>query len=252
VSLAPGRRRADDPSVMFAAAALVILLGGAEAGAVGATPAERAEQAARRVLDGDYQREMPTGSGLRAERDVHDDKERDALARREQRERIRERGDNSVAAPIAGLMRLVAYAVVAVAVVMVLLWLFRDLRRGDPPAIEGEELPQATVDQDVLERPIGEADELARAGRYAEAIHTLLLRTLIELVRATRTRVPAALTSREILARVPLVPPARAALDALVAAVEVTHFGDEVPGAADYERCRGEFQRFADAYRGAA
>lgn len=235
----------------FAAAVLVVLLGGAEAGAAEGTPAERAAQAAKRVLDGDYQKEMPTGGGLRVERDEKDPEQQKSKARDEQ-QRFRQRGDNSVAAPVANLMQLVVYVIIAVALVMVLIWLFRDLRRGDPPALEGEAPPEATVDQDVLERPIGDADELARAGRYAEAIHTLLLRTLIELVRATRTRVPAALTSREILARVPLVPPARAALDALVAAVEVTHFGDEVPGAADYERCRGEFQRFADAYRGAA
>jgi hypothetical protein len=150
-------------------------------------------------------------------------------------------------------MRLVVYAVLIVTVIMILMWIARDLRKpGEGGELEGEALANATVDQGVLERPVGDADELARTGNYAEAIHTLLLRTLIELVRATRTRVPAALTSREILARVPLVPAARTALDALVAAVEITYFGDEVPGAEDYQRCRAEFQRFADAYRGAA
>jgi len=150
------------------------------------------------------------------------------------------------------VMRMIVYGVIAVAIVMIAMWLVRDLRRGsDKDALEGDEVPQPTVDQDVIERPIGDADELARAGKYAEAIHTLLLRTLIELVRATRTRVPASLTSREILERVPLVPAARAALYQLVSTVEVTHFGDDVPSAADYDRCRHEFQAFAQAYRNA-
>jgi hypothetical protein len=157
-----------------------------------------------------------------------------------------------VASPLSMVMQMIVYGVLAVAIVMILIWVARDLRRGsDKESLEGEEVPQPTVDQDVIERPVGDADELARAGRYAEAIHTLLLRTLVELVRATRTRVPASLTSREILDRVPLVPAARAALYQVVSTVEVSYFGDEVPGAPDYERCRGEFQRFAEAYRNA-
>ncbi len=241
---------------MFAAAALVVLLGGAEAGAGVGTPGERAERAARRVLDGNFQRELPFGD-ITFERDQElRDPQRRPRGGKPRDLELRARDDRDVqvsgGGALAGILRVMMIGVAAVGLVMLLMWMFRDLRRGDPPPIEGEVGSDPTVDQDVLSRPIGDADELARAGRYAEAIHTLLLRTLVELVRATRTRVPAALTSREILARVPLVPPARVALDALVAAVEVTHFGDEIPGAADYERCRGEFQRFADAYRGAA
>ena len=63
---------------------------------------------------------------------------------------------------------------------------------------------------------------------------------------------PLSLTSREILSRVPLVPTARDALYQLVSAVELSYFGDDVPGQADYDRCRHEFQKFAQAYRGAA
>lgn len=239
---------------MFAAAALVVLLGGAEAGAGGGTPGERAERAARRVMGRDFQRELPFGDISFERGETVDPKRPRGGNPRDIEFRPREDRDVKVSTGggLAGVLQAMMIVVAAVALVMLLMWMFRDLRRGDPPPIESEPGSDPTVDQDVLNRPIGDADELARAGRYAEAIHTLLLRTLVELVRATRTRVPAALTSREILARVPLVPPARVALDALVAAVEVTHFGDEIPGAADYERCRGEFQRFADAYRGAA
>lgn len=242
---------------MFAAAALVVLLGGAEAGAGGGTPGERAERAARRVLGDDFQRELPFGDISFERGDTPEARDRQNGGKpREPRFRSRDdEGDRvkvSTGGGLASVLQAMMIVVAAVALVMLLMWLFRDLRRGDPSPLESELGSDPTVDQDVLNRPIGDADELARAGRYAEAIHTLLLRTLVELVRATRTRVPAALTSREILARVPLVPPARVALDALVAAVEVTHFGDEIPGAADYERCRGEFQRFADAYRGGA
>lgn len=236
----------------LAAAALVVLLGGQAGPAEAVGPADRAEQAARGVIDRRYQRELPIGRGER-EVDKPKDGGKPRSAPGRLRRRAREAEEAQVASPATTAMRLIVYGVLAVALAMIVTWLVRDLRRGgDPDALEGEEVLRPTVDQDVLQRPVGDADELARAGRYADAIHTLLLRTLVELVRATRTRVPASLTSREILERVPLVPAAKAALYALVAAVEVTHFGDEVPGAADYERCRGEFQRFADAYRGAA
>jgi hypothetical protein len=244
------------PSVTFAAAALILVLGGAEAGGVAeASAADRADAAARKVLDGRFQRELPlTPLERQLTKPTKTTEPRDAppqFKRRRAGERDPERG--TAATALSGIMRIVVIAVLAVAAAMIVMWILRDLRKGSAnESLEGEELPEATVDQDVLQRPIGDADELARAGQFAEAIHTLLLRTLIELVRATRTRVPAALTSREILARVPLVPAARTALDALVGAVEVTYFGDDVPGPEDYQRCRAEFQRFADAYRGAA
>jgi hypothetical protein len=258
--------------MIAALVALAVMLGaqggppgpGSEAAPpVEAQAATPAETAARKVLDGRYQRALPLvplegGSGDTVD-DGHGGRRprifpgRPKSAPERQREREREREEREVPTPLAVATRFIIYGVLAVALVMVIMWLARDLKRGgDAEALEGDLVPEPTVDQDVIERPVGDADELARAGRYTEAIHTLLLRTLIELVRATRTRVPASLTSREIMARVPLVPAARTALYALVSAVELSYFGDEVPGAADYERCRGEFQRFAEAYRGAA
>ena len=62
-------------------------------------------------------------------------------------------------------------------------------------------------------------------------------------------RVAPANTSREILARVPLLGDARTALAGLITAVEVTHFGDAEPSADDYGRCRQQFNIFATAFR---
>jgi hypothetical protein len=60
------------------------------------------------------------------------------------------------------------------------------------------------------------------------------------------------MTSREILARVPLLADARSALADLITAVEITHFGDELANADDYERCRQQFHLFAQAFRNLA
>ena len=60
-------------------------------------------------------------------------------------------------------------------------------------------------------------------------------------------RVGPATTSREILARVPLVADARDALAGLIDAVEHTHFGDDPATEADYARCRERFHALASA-----
>jgi uncharacterized protein DUF4129 len=213
------------------------------------------DKATHEVLDRRYQRELPIGKfEIGPNAGPKDGRPKQVPGRTKRApDRARHQDDETnVSSGLSAVMRMIVYGVLAVAIVMVVMWLFRDLRRGsDAESLEGDEVPQATVDQDVIERPIGDADELARAGRFADAIHTLLLRTLVELVRATRTRVPASLTSREILERVPLVPTARDALNLLVSTVELTYFGDDVPGQADYDRCRHEFQKFAQAYRSA-
>jgi hypothetical protein len=57
------------------------------------------------------------------------------------------------------------------------------------------------------------------------------------------------MTSREILARVPLLADARDALHALIITVELTHFGGDDATEEDYVRCRAQFQKFATAFR---
>lgn len=146
--------------------------------------------------------------------------------------------------------------VLSIAVAGILLvWLVKELVL-DRDAIGADDGPappaSAPPDEAVIARPLGDAELFAGEGRYAEAIHVLLLRTLDELRRRSPTAIPRALTSREILARVPLHERARRELGGLVTAVELTHFGGEVPSEAEYRLCRDHFERFAAAYRSAA
>jgi len=153
----------------------------------------------------------------------------------------------------SGLMAMVMWGIIIVIAALLVFWVVSELfKRGDeqlaPAPGESQMRMQAAVDQ-IIDRPLGDADELARRGEYAEAIHTLLLRTLQELVKSAAVRVAPAMTSREILSRVPLLADARDALAGLITAVEITHFGDEPANAADYERCRQQFHVFATAFR---
>ena len=86
--------------------------------------------------------------------------------------------------------------------------------------------------------PFHNGDELARQGRYAEAIHALLLGVLAAVGNGAR-RWPAAATAREIATK-----HVRSEdLEALVAAAEVAHFGGRAASAQDYAVCRSQAGR---------
>jgi len=94
---------------------------------------------------------------------------------------------------------------------------------------------------------LSEADALAAQGRYSEAVHLLLLRSIedIELHRPRLLR--RAQTSREIgrLDALPLA--ARPAFAGIVRAVERSRFAGEAVDAAAFARCRKDYEAFAFA-----
>ncbi|HET6440545.1 MAG TPA: DUF4129 domain-containing protein [Anaeromyxobacter sp.] len=130
------------------------------------------------------------------------------------------------------------FTAVAVLAGLSLTWLVRRLsfRRRDESAEPEPAGPQALL------VPLEGAETLAAAGRYADAIHTLLLETLSALSRAAR--LAPSLTSREIVAQVPLPEDAGEALTGLVEAVEISRFGGMEPGPDDYRHCLGHFRAF--------
>jgi len=223
--------------------------------AAGEPPADarwqRIDRAADRVLDGRFQRRMPgeedevkPGAGGAHAPRRHGDLR--AAPPPGQRWAARDEGS-----PLGRLAQWILWGAIGIAIFLAVLSLVGALSRGDRDIepVAGKSPDAPGIDRAVIERPLGDADELARQGRFAEAIHTLLLRTLQELARTSSMRLQASMTSREILSRVPLLGDARVALSGLVTAVELTHFGDDVPGAPDYERCRDQFHVFASAYR---
>lgn len=222
-------------------------------GAGASAYADRIDDARDRVLTREYQPALPSddaggsasaaGSGSAA-----------ARADRKRVVRVDTRGQRAQQpAPVAPLMTFFLWGLIIVVVALAVIWIGRDLLKyGNDDAELPPDGAKAASDAEsaaIIERPLGDADELARRGSFAEAIHALLLRTLQELVRSAAVRVERSHTSREILARVPLLADSRDALAGLITAVELTHFGDEPANAADYDRCREQFHRFATAFR---
>jgi hypothetical protein len=147
--------------------------------------------------------------------------------------------------PLALLAQLLLWTALAVAAVLAVTWLVRRLAPAPRDVALPDGAPLAPVSV-----PVASAEALAAEGRFADAIHALLLDTLAALSRAAR--LAPSLTSREIVRAAPLPAPAREALAGLVAAVEVSRFGGAIAAEGDYRACLARFHAFLETWRCAA
>jgi hypothetical protein len=93
------------------------------------------------------------------------------------------------------------------------------------------------------------ADDLARQGRFVEAMHVLLLQGLDEMRKRLDLRFADSLTSREIMRRANVSPGAKTALREIIDWVERAYFGSHPAVAGDYAACRQSFVAFAEALK---
>jgi len=92
-----------------------------------------------------------------------------------------------------------------------------------------------------------EADDLARQGHLAEAMHALLLRSLTELRKRLNLSFADSLTSREILGAITLSEAGKQSLADIIGRVEFVYFGDREAGEPDYAACRESYRRLIQA-----
>jgi hypothetical protein len=92
-----------------------------------------------------------------------------------------------------------------------------------------------------------EADSLAAEGRYSEAAHLLLFRSIEDIDSRRPKLVRPALTSRDIAGAPELPPEPKRAFGTIVALVERSLFGGRTLGEPDWRECRGAYERFAFA-----
>jgi hypothetical protein len=150
----------------------------------------------------------------------------------------------------AFLGKLIFTVLLVVVGVLIVTWIAREIlrrRRGarkDPVAD-----PIAAASALEREPAFDDASRLAAEGRYAEAVHALLLAAIRHFAERSRTPVQPSRTSRELVRLLPLGPEAREAFAELVRTVELSLFGGADVEAADYER---NLARFQDLTRRAA
>jgi hypothetical protein len=93
------------------------------------------------------------------------------------------------------------------------------------------------------------ADDLAKLGRFVEAMHVLLLQCLTELKKQLDIRFADSLTTREILLRIRLSDAGRTSFATIVREVERTHFGEQGADERDYLACREHFETLKQTLR---
>jgi hypothetical protein len=150
----------------------------------------------------------------------------------------------------AALGKVIFVVLLVVVGVLLVGWITRELlarRRGDRKAGPEAEASPASAAERVL--VFDDASRLAAEGRYAEAVHALLLAAIRHFAERSRTAVQPSRTSRELVRLLPLGPEAREAFAELVRTVELSLFGGGAVGAEDYER---NLARFQDLTRRAA
>lgn len=92
-----------------------------------------------------------------------------------------------------------------------------------------------------------EADALAAGGRFAEAAHLLLFRSVEEIERRRPHLVRPALTSRDIARAEGLPATARQTFAAIARTVETSLFGGRAVDADSWQACRRAYEDFAFA-----
>jgi hypothetical protein len=153
--------------------------------------------------------------------------------------------------PDAPFARLLLWTVLAIAALALGWAIYQRLRHGewrlprrrraqsvDPgPREEEEWAPEAAPARSWLR----EADALAAQGRYAEAVHHLLFRSIEDIGRRRPRLVRPALTSRELAAAEGLPPPARSLFASIAGLVERSLFGGRPVEAGDWTAARAAY-----------
>lgn len=141
---------------------------------------------------------------------------------------------------------------VAAGVVLVALWLGWRLWRDRRPRLPSAEAPAWRPDAAHAHALLADADALAAAGRFADAVHLLLRRSFDDIAATRPDWLTPASTAREIAGLPALPGPARAAFAVIAGEVERSRYALLPIGAPDWARARAAYAQFAVPGRAAS
>lgn len=138
-------------------------------------------------------------------------------------------------------------AIILAALILVALWpslsaWLEGLRRGSTDAAEPVRWAPA---QQAARALLDEADALAAQGRYDEAVHLILFRSIDDIAAWRGELVRPSFTSRDIAHADALPDHARGVFARIVAAVERSLFAGRALGSTDWVQARDDYARFA-------
>ena len=155
--------------------------------------------------------------------------------------------------PDAPAAKILLWTLLALAVGVTIWTIYQRLRTGEwrLPKFRRAPMPEMAPDEDWApqDEPVRswlrEADELAGQGRFAEAVHHLLFRSIEDISNRRPNAVRPALTSREISVAEVIPSQARGLFTGLVSLVERSLFGGRPVGADDWASARAAYADFA-------
>ncbi|MEM1037053.1 MAG: DUF4129 domain-containing protein [Pseudomonadota bacterium] len=190
-----------------------------------------------------------TGDDLQTERPV---REPDPMPPR------RQRSDSGVGqffamifiaiGPVIGWVLVV---IIAVLILIALYYMFGEslsLRRQEKPPKTGKTIsiaPNLMPDEAAARALLGDAETLANQGRFAEAVHALLFRSIDLIQERQPTAVKRSLTAREIGQLGGLPDLIRAGLSPIIRIVERSYFGGRDVDETGWKEARDAYRSFA-------
>jgi len=105
--------------------------------------------------------------------------------------------------------------------------------------------PLYVPDQDQARILLEDVDAMAAKGRYEEAVHELLFRSIQDIDIRRPNTIRRSLTSREIAALEILTPETRKAFATIGGVVETSYFGGKTIGREEFDICRAAYAQFA-------
>ena len=114
----------------------------------------------------------------------------------------------------------------------------KDLVENAPP-------PLYTPNQEQARILLEDVDAMAAEGRYEDAVHELLFRSIQDIDIRRPNTIRRSLTSREIAALKILTPATRDAFATIGGVVETSYFGGQKIGKAEFDICRAAYAQFA-------
>ena len=123
--------------------------------------------------------------------------------------------------------------------------IYRRFTDHEPPIEEEDEIDAWRPEEKVAKGLLGDADALAKQGRYAEAAHLLLYRSIAEIEVRLPDFLRPALTSRDISRAEDLPGPARSAFSSIAAIVERGIFATRPVDEQGWQEARSAYEEFA-------
>jgi len=149
------------------------------------------------------------------------------------------------------VFQILFYGIMAAAVLYILYLILSAIimaRRNHAPRQDDEDKPEVPSYQPDVETArviLHDADKLAAQGKFGEAVHAILFRSIQDIEDKRPHHVKRSLTSREIAGLSVLSPTARAGFSTIGNLVERSFFGGRTLGADDYEISKSAYKEFA-------